>query len=64
MYRAGNQGGDGVQVCPKLTGVCHNEQTSDLEAEEGAHLTICQKLCKIIIVYRFYENCLYTVNIL
>ena len=44
IYKAGNQGGDGVQVSVIMrvtivTGVCHNEQPGDLEAGEGAHMT-------------------------
>jgi hypothetical protein len=44
IYRAGNQGGDGVQVSvimrvTMVTGVHHNEQPGDLEAGEGAHVT-------------------------
>jgi hypothetical protein len=46
-YRAGNQGGDGVQVSvinammcvTMVTGVRHYEQPGDLEAGEGAHVT-------------------------
>ena len=39
--RAGNQGGDGVQVSVimRVTGVHPNEQPGDLEAGEGAHVT-------------------------
>ena len=49
IERAGNQGGDGVQVSvimrvTLVTGVRHNEQPGDLEAEEGAHVTLCLRL--------------------
>ena len=41
VYREGNQGSDGVQVSPMVTGVGHNEQPGDLESGEGAHVTPC-----------------------
>ena len=44
IYREGNQGGGGVQVSlvrvTMVTGVCHDEQPGDLEAREGAHMTV------------------------
>jgi hypothetical protein len=48
-YRAGNQGGDGVQVSVIMrvmlvTGVRTNEQLGDLEAREEAHVTFLSVL--------------------
>ena len=52
IYKAGNQGGDGVQVSVNalmcvtmVTGVRHNEQPGDLEAGGGANVTIRVVTC-------------------
>ena len=51
IYRAGNQGSDGVQVSDDaqvrvtmVSGVRHHVQPGDLEAGEGAHVTVTTQL--------------------
>ena len=51
-YSEGNQGGDGVQLSLKVrvtmvTGVRDNEQPGDLEAGEGAHVTVPPPRCVV-----------------
>ena len=52
ICREGNQGSDGVQVrdesqvhVTNVTVVLHNKQAGDLEAREGAHVTVPPPRC-------------------